>query len=78
MAIEHALSVAQSDAVAQPQMPPTHALLFACVAQSVQAPPLVPQAVAADPTTHVPPAQQPPLHVWVGEHDVVHVLPSHA
>jgi hypothetical protein len=78
MAIEHALSAAQSDAVAQPQIPPTQALLFACVAQSVQAPPLVPQAAAADPTTHVPPAQQPPLHVWFCEHDVVHVLPLHA
>jgi hypothetical protein len=55
-----------------------HAVLLPCVAQSEQAPPLAPHAAAAIPATHVPPAQQPPLHVWLCEHAVVHVLPLHA
>jgi hypothetical protein len=78
IAIEQAFSREQSEAAPQPQTPPTQALLLPWVAQSVQAPPLVPHAAAAIPTTHVPPAQQPPLHVWFCEHDVAHVLPLHA
>jgi hypothetical protein len=78
IAIEQAFSEAQSAAAAQPQTPPMHAVLLPCVAQSEQAPPLAPHAAAAIPATHVPPAQQPPLHVWLCEHAVVHVLPLHA
>jgi len=75
---EQAVSEAQSVPALQPQSPPTHARLVLPDAQSVQAPPFVPQAAAAVPTTQMPPAQQPPLHVWSAEHDVVHVLPLHA
>jgi hypothetical protein len=40
--------------------------------QLLQFPPLPPHAEAASPAAHVPDAQQPPLHVCVPEHDVVH------
>jgi hypothetical protein len=62
----------------QPHSPATQPWLLLCVAQSVHAPPLAPHAVAAPPATQVPFAQHPPLHVWVGEHDVVQVLPLQA
>lgn len=78
MASEHALRVAQSVAALQPQAPPTHPMLLPGVTQSVHMPPLVPHAAPAVPATQVPFAQHPPLHVWVGEHAVVHVLPLQA
>jgi len=79
MASEQALSDEQSDAALQPQSPFAHARLLPCAVQLVHAPPLIPHAVAVVvPATHVPFAQQPPLHGWVCEHDVVHRVPLHA
>jgi hypothetical protein len=75
---EHAFSVGQSAATLHPHRPPTQADPALCDAQLLHAPPFVPQAVPAVPGTHVPPEQQPPLHVCVGEHEVVHWEPLHA
>lgn len=68
----------QSVAALQPQRPPTQAMLLPGVTQFVHIPPLVPHAAPAVPAAHVPFAQHPPLHVWVGEHAVVHVVPLQA
>lgn len=56
-----ALPAGQSPTTAHPQTPLTHALPFALFVQSAQAPPPVPHALPADPATHVPAEQQPPL-----------------
>jgi hypothetical protein len=53
-------------------------LLLAWPAQFAHAPPVVPHAEAAVPTTHVPELQQPPLQNCDDEQDVVHVVPLHA
>jgi hypothetical protein len=42
------------------------------VEQELHAAPFPPQAVGDAPATQLPDAQQPPLQVWLAEHDVVH------
>jgi hypothetical protein len=62
----HASRAAQSVGFTQPHAPPLatamQAMLSFAIAQSVQAPPDEPHAVAPVPATQPPPEQQPPLH----------------
>jgi len=72
----HAWPPGQSVATLQPQVPPgSHAEPAELLAQFAHAPPLVPQALAAVPPTHVVPLQQPPLHgvSFATPHAVEHV-----
>jgi hypothetical protein len=62
----------QSAAVLHPQAPFTQARLFTPSVQSVQAPPLPPQAVGLAPAWQEPPEQQPPLQSWEAEQANVH------
>jgi hypothetical protein len=48
--------------------------LATAVEQELHAAPLPPHAVGDCPATQLPDAQQPPLHAWEAEQDVVHVL----
>ncbi len=43
-------------------------------AQTMQAPPLVPQAPFVSPVSHVVPSQQPPAHLWPSQ---THAPPAH-
>jgi hypothetical protein len=56
------LSIGQSPATLQPQVPPRQRWPFAESKQLVQPEPLVPQALSLEPRPQVEPAQQPPLH----------------
>ena len=79
--VSHASSAGQSVAMAQPHVPlERHAVPELPPAHEVQVPPAAPHAVCAVPGAHVPALQQPPLHVWVDVHAVVHlwVAVSHA
>ena len=63
----------QSDALLQPQVPfARQASPDATPMHEAHVAPDAPQAVCVVPETHVPALQQPPLHVWVDEHAVVH------
>jgi hypothetical protein len=69
----HAVPVGQSFWLLQPQAPLTHLLPLPLMAvQSVQLAPLEPQAFGAEPATHAPIEQQPPLHaVWFASPQVI-------
>jgi hypothetical protein len=79
--VSHASSVGQSVATAQPHVPlERHAVPELLPEHEVHMLPAAPHAVGAPPGAHVPALQQPPLHVWVDVHAVVHfwVVVSHA
>src|SRR5580698_5026035 len=78
MAVEHALSDAQSVATLQPHTPFTHAVSFACAEHATHAAPVEPHAWGVPPPTQVPFEQHPPWHGWPALHDVVQLEPLHA
>jgi hypothetical protein len=81
LVVSQASSVGQSVAEAQPHVPlDRHAVPELLPAHEVHVPPAAPHAVCPVPVAQVPALQQPPLHVWVDVHAVVHlwVAVSHA
>ena len=68
-----AIPAGQLAVALQPQLPLRQRWPLWLVVQSVQTPPVVPQAEAVVPGAQVAPAQQPPLQGWPGLQTVVQV-----